>query len=243
MDRSIGKLRDHLLMNDLRDHTMLWYCGDNGTPASGLFVTPFRGRKGMVYEGGLRVPGIIELPGKIPAARSSDLISVTSDMFPTLCQIAGQSLPGRPIDGMNLLELIQDDMDKRPEPIFFWNYELAHELNGERQPYIDPGLQTGTTPLVKIMNGVYTRNFRNYVHPEIQEEDYAGPAAVLDNRFKLVIHNDPAESSKELFDMVNDPAEKNNIIGSYPEVAGNLEKQLLEWQESVLLSLTGEDYK
>jgi len=243
MDRAIGNLRNHLEMNDLRDNTLLWSCGDNGTPQNGLFETPFRGRKGLVYEGGLRVPGIIEWPEKIPKARTSKLISVTSDIFPTICDIAGQSLPNRPIDGMSLMKLLNNDLDERSQPIFFWNYDIAHELDGEKQPYIQPELQIGTTPLVKILNGKYTRSFRNYVHQEILEIDYSGWIAVLDNRFKLVINGGSAISSKELFDILNDPAEKNNLIISYPEIAVNLEKQLRDWQESVLLSLTGEDYK
>ena len=61
MDRAIGKLRTHLTGLNLRDNTVLWYCGDNGSPRSyDRVVTPFREQKGSVYEGGIRVPGLIE---------------------------------------------------------------------------------------------------------------------------------------------------------------------------------------
>ncbi len=56
MDRAIGKLRDSLEEKGLRENTILWYCGDNGTPASGNMTNPFHGLKGDVYEGGIRVP-------------------------------------------------------------------------------------------------------------------------------------------------------------------------------------------
>lgn len=61
MDRSIGHLRDWLAAHRLRDNTLLWYCGDNGSWADGAVTSPFRGYKGTVYEGGVRVPGIIEM--------------------------------------------------------------------------------------------------------------------------------------------------------------------------------------
>ena len=57
MDRAIGQLRDALAEADLRENTLLWYCGDNGTPGDGIVTSPYRGRKGNHYEGGVRVPG------------------------------------------------------------------------------------------------------------------------------------------------------------------------------------------
>jgi arylsulfatase A-like enzyme len=71
MDRAMGTLRQYLADEGLRHNTLLWYCGDNGVPASGRVTTPFRGQKGQVYEGGVRVPGIIEWPKRIPEPRSA----------------------------------------------------------------------------------------------------------------------------------------------------------------------------
>ncbi len=69
MDRSLGRLRQWLKEEDLRENTVLWYCGDNGTPGDGIVTSPFRGQKGNMYEGGIRVPGIIEWPGGISSYR------------------------------------------------------------------------------------------------------------------------------------------------------------------------------
>ena len=66
MDRSIGKLRNGLKTLGLKDNTLLWYCGDNGIPPSGLRQSRFRGVKGKVYENGIRVPAVIEWPEAIP---------------------------------------------------------------------------------------------------------------------------------------------------------------------------------
>ena len=52
-----------------------------------------------------------------------------------------------------------------------------------------------------------------------------------------------SESVKELFDLRNDHAEENNLIKTKREIAKNLEQQLRDWQQSVLNSLMGADYR
>lgn len=240
MDRAVGKLRDFLGQTGLRENTLLWYCGDNGIPTSGVRPQmPLRGQKGQVYEGGVRVPGLIEWPARIASGRSSGVHGVTSDMLPTACEIVGADLPDRPIDGVSLAGLVDGTMTERPRPIFFWNYDQRHETAVEREPYIDPALQEGTTPLVKQMDGKYTRTFTNFHHPEIVEADFAGERAALDNRFKLVVQ---ADESAELFDMQSPAGETEDVSTGHPEVVERLRAELRAWQESVLNSLTGADY-
>ncbi|MGM0490615.1 MAG: hypothetical protein ACQESR_28140 [Planctomycetota bacterium] len=117
-------------------------------------------------------------------------------------------------------------------------------MKRQPKPYIDPELQKGTTPLVKMMRGRYTRNFRNVHYDEITEQDFGGARAILDGRYKLVVSaRGGSESAKELFDLRDDPAEENNLIDAEPEIAKDLARQLRDWQESVLSSLTGADYR
>ena len=242
MDRAIGKLRFYLEQEGLKENTLIWYCGDNGTPPSGLYVTPFKGRKGTLYEGGIRVPGIIEWPSAIPAPRNENMISVTTDMLPTLCELVGQPLPERPLDGVSLVGLIRGESNHRESPIYFWRYDTDKEQEENPEPYIAPELQEGTTPLVKQMNGKFTRSFRNFRHPEVTETDYLGEKAIMGERYKLIIKGE-GSSDKELYDIVQDPAEKYNAIEKYPRIAEEMEKQLIIWQSSVLNSLTGKDYE
>lgn len=244
MDRSIGQLRRHLGGAGLRQNTLLWYCGDNGTPEEAVATVPFRGRKGDVYDGGVRVPGVIEWPAQLRTPRVSDVNTVTSDILPTLCELAGQPLPRRPLDGISLKALLDGRMTERPSPIFFWEGRARREPGSTPKPYIDPELQKGTTPLVKLAGGIATRNFQNFHHPDIQEQDFKGPRAVLDNRYKLVVDGESSErATQELFDLRADPAEKNNLIATQPAVAAKLGQQLRAWQQSVLESLTGADYR
>ena len=93
------------------------------------------------------------------------------------------------------------------------------------------------------MGNIATRNFRNFHHPDIQEQDFYGPRAILDNRYKLVIHERDNGTTKELFDVREDPAEEKNLITDQPARAEEMEKQLEAWQQSVLESLIGEDYR
>ena len=242
MDRSIGQLRDWLGEAGLRKNTVLWYCGDNGTPAGGIVTSPFRGRKGTMYDGGIRVPGVIEWPARIPRPRVSDVNTVTSDILPTLCEIIGRPLPKRPLDGISLKPLIEGKMTRRAEPIGFWSFNTGNARGGK--PYIAPRLQQGTTPLVKMLGGRYTRNFVNFHHPEIREQDFGGVRVLLGNRFKLIVKSrDGKPDTRELYDVRKDPAEKQNLFKAEPEAVRGLEKKLRAWQQSVLESLTGADYR
>ena len=241
MDRAIGQLRTHLDTAGVRANTLLWYCGDNGTPEEAVATVPFRGRKGTVYEGGLRVPGVIEWPAKISRPRATDLNAVTSDILPTLCALAGQPLPSRPLDGISLAALLDGTMTARPTPICFWDDPIARHPGAK--PYLETELQKGTTPLVKLApDGSATRDFLNFRHTEILPADYAGPRAVLDGRYKFVIDANKT-SGRELFDVVTDPAEKTNLLATHPDIAARLEQHLHTWQTSVLTSLTGADYR
>jgi arylsulfatase A-like enzyme len=244
MDRSIGQVRDYLHHLKLRENTLLWYFGDNGTPKEANATVSFREEKASIYEGGIRVPSVLEWPALVKQSRKSDVNIVSSDVFPTLAAIIEQPLPNRPIDGINILSILEGKNALRPQSIKFWNGTGRVQKGLKPIPYIDPKLQKGTTPLAKIQDGVATRNFKNFHHPDIQEKDYMGPRAILDNQYKLVIHDLPnGKSSIELFDVRLDPAEKNNLISQYTEIATSLEKKLREWQESVLKSLMGDDYK
>jgi arylsulfatase A-like enzyme len=245
MDRAIGTLRKHLASIGLRDDTLLFYCGDNGTSADGSLVRPHRGVKGQMYEGGTLVPGLIEWPARIKAPRTSHVVAHTSDLLPTLCALTGQPLPKRPLDGIDLTPVFDGTMTERPAPIFLWDYNAARFNGIQTPPYIDPKQQEGTTPLAKLSSGKATRDFRNVRHPgTIIDADFLGPRAILDGRHKLVIHDGKkaTEAKTELFDLEADPEEKKDLAKQQPEHVQQLQAKLRTWQQSVLKSLTGGDY-
>jgi arylsulfatase A-like enzyme len=245
MDRAIGKLRTYLIDNNLKENTLILYCGDNGTCATAARTgSTLREEKGSLYDGGIRVPGVVEWPAGIKGAASTSAISVTSDILPTLAELTGQRLPERPLDGISLVPFFSDPAKKREQPLGFWQFEPGKVFTDAAQPYIEPALQEGTTPLKKMMAGKFTRTFRNNIYNQVSENDFAGERALFKNGYKLVVEGkSPDQEGYELYDIYNDPAEKKNLSVAYPEVVKELQDELRKWQESVLNSLTGADYK
>ncbi len=242
MDRAIGQMRTHLAEKGLRDNTLLFYCGDNGTSADGALGVPHRGVKGQVYEGGVLVPGLIEWPARIAKPAATQVRACTSDLLPTVCALVKQPLPTRPLDGIDLTEAIDGKLTERPSPLCFWMYGQSKSAGAK--PWIDPRWQQGTTPLVKKMNGKATRDFTNFHHDTITENDYQGPRAIIDGQHKLVIHErGDADPKVELFDLQADPAEKHDLSQQQKNVTDQLQAKLHAWQDSVLKSLTGADYR
>lgn len=242
MDRAIGKLRKYLADTGLRDNTLLFYCGDNGTSADGLLRSPHRGHKGDVYEGGTLVPGLVEWPTKIRQPFTTNLTACTTDLLPTLAAIVGQPLPNRPLDGINLLQAIVQGQTVRSQPLCFWDF-AGQNRTGKLQPYIEPALQQGTTPLAKLMAGKATRDFINFRYEDIHEADYRGPRAIIDGNLKLVVHDGGKESKHELFDLSTDPSESDDLSAVQPQQVVRLSTTLRAWQTNVLSSLTGSDYR
>ncbi|MCB1061393.1 MAG: sulfatase-like hydrolase/transferase [Verrucomicrobiae bacterium] len=123
MDRSIGTLRAGLREYGIEDNTLFWFCSDNGglpevKPDS---VGGLRGHKGSVFEGGLRVPAIIEWPSVITEPRITSYPAATLDIFPTLAEVVGAPddalLAVR--DGLSLRPMFTHEIGPREKPIPF----------------------------------------------------------------------------------------------------------------------------
>ena len=126
MDEQVGRLRKELRGLGVADNTMLWFCSDNGPEGTSAkdnmgSVGPFRGRKRSLYEGGVRVPGLLEWPGRVKKPRVVDMPCSTADYFATIVALLGYTLKGktRPYDGVNLLPVLDGTMKERPRPIGF----------------------------------------------------------------------------------------------------------------------------
>jgi len=111
LDAQIGRLRKRLRKIGIEENTVVFFCSDNGP--EGNMKAPgsaggLRGRKRSLYEGGIRVPGIIEWPAKIKKAVFNDTPASTSDYLPTILDILDVELPSdRPIDGVSLMPFIK----------------------------------------------------------------------------------------------------------------------------------------
>ena len=249
MDRSIGNLKRGLKDLGITKNTLIWFTSDNGgtsnldvrvwpskSPLGGpgglgmeieypsncsneidqnltslqarklhgcyRGVDPdstghLRGFKKDFYEGGLRVPTIIEWPAGIKA-RVSNFPSGTVDIFPTLIDIANlnQQSINKVHDGMSLAGVFEDEPTKREKPLGF-------RANQGRM--------------------------------------------WLDNDWKLIQNVDTVEGKRvtrpfELYNVIGDPGEQQNLIDLYPEVAKRLRDEYDRWSLSVSRSAFGSDY-
>ena len=244
MDRALGRFRAALQQRGLADNTLLWYTSDNGITVEGipeeqrrdLYNGGWRGRKGQIYEGGLRVPAIIEWPAKIPSPRSTHIPAVTTDIFTTLLGLLdlGHPDPDRPLDGTDLTPLIlRDAMPERAAPIGFWRYDRSTEADNQR--WMAPELTKGTTPTVRNP-GI---DFVNFRHPVARTKDFGGAAAWTGNRYKLIRF---ASNAPELYDLLADPRERRDLASEQPGRVSEMLAAMEEWQRSVERSLAGLDY-
>ncbi|MDG1891253.1 MAG: sulfatase [Verrucomicrobiota bacterium] len=103
MDKAIGRVLDHLEQTQLNSNTLVVFTSDNGS----LFEnTPLRASKGYLYEGGIRVPWIIQWPGRIPSGVVEPRPVISTDLFPTFLEAAGIALPEKGLcDGKSLIPL------------------------------------------------------------------------------------------------------------------------------------------
>ena len=135
LDRSVGALRAGLRRLGVAENTLIWFCSDNGglpnvRPSA---VAPLRGHKGRIYDGGLRVPAAVEWPAVVAAGRTSDAVTVTSDILPTVLAAAGLAPPDRPLDGANLMPLLTGAAPDwtRPRPLGFRQNAAAAWVDGD----------------------------------------------------------------------------------------------------------------
>lgn len=112
MDEQIGRLKKILKEKGISENTILFFCSDNG-PADALTKKgiassgPFRGHKHQLWEGGLRVPSIIEWPGNLEAGQTTDYTACTSDYFPTILDMLNIPIPEKILlDGISLVPML-----------------------------------------------------------------------------------------------------------------------------------------
>ena len=201
LDRAVGTLRQGLRDQAIEKNTLLWFSGDNGGLPMELggrtAITPdstghLRGFKKDMYEGGIRVPAVIEWPGTI-RPRISYFPAGTVDTFLTLIDVAGLKPNSiNPVnDGISIMPVFFEEPDRREKPMGF-----------------------------RLGDGL----------------------AWIDNDWKLVRNYVDAEEDFQLYNLVGDPSEAQNLVADYPHVAKRMRKALELWEASVEKSIAGADY-
>ena len=128
VDRSVGRLRAALRELNVADNTLLWYNSDNGGHEGPKSTGNLRGQKGQLWEGGVRVPGIVEWPARIAKPFISDAPCSTLDIFPTVLEATGAVAQNQiqPMDGISLMPLLDHQTESRSKAIPFWSNAREH---------------------------------------------------------------------------------------------------------------------
>ena len=242
MDRAFGRLRKRLAELKIRDDTLLWYCSDNGALPGVGSTGGHRGQKGKVYEGGLLVPAFLEWPARISQPRSVAMRCNTCDIYPTLLDLAGVSMPHQPpLDGVSLQGVIEGSSAPRARPMGFWNYPIR----GRRTPSAEwmSALLAAQQEGSDLEPHVSSQRAARLPDPPHPVDGFTGHAAWIDGDWKLHrIARADQRTRWQLYDLSRDPAEKQNLVmGEQPRFA-RLRKGLESWLQSVVHSLNGRDY-
>jgi len=137
VDDDLGRVLDLLAELELEERTIVVFSGDNGgrdrfrskQHPRGFFgpnVDPrtgveFRGGKGNLYEGGLRIPFLVRWPGQVEAGRVSDFVFYQPDVLPTLAELCGAEVPAD-VDGRSILPTVLGTAQQEPHDFLYWEF-------------------------------------------------------------------------------------------------------------------------
>lgn len=125
--RVLGKLRQHGLEED----TLIFFLSDNGgpTPQTTSSNLPLRGYKGQTYEGGIRIPFMVQWKGRLPAGKVSAAPVIALDIHPTVVAAIGESIdPGWQLDGVNLLPYLSGEATGMPHEVLYWRFRQQRAI-------------------------------------------------------------------------------------------------------------------
>jgi len=142
MDEGIGKILAKLRELGIEKDTLLFFINDNGgpTPANGSDNSPLRATKGTMYEGGIRVPFMVQWPGHLKGGRVYEHPVISLDILPTAAAAAGAEPPkDRRIDGVNLLPYLMGRAKGVPHEILFWRRGQDHAVRKGKFKLVEAG--------------------------------------------------------------------------------------------------------
>ncbi len=147
-DRSVGSVLGRLAALGLTDNTLVIFYSDNGGAVQATSNQPLRGYKGMLYEGGIRVPLAVKWPARIIPGRVDSTPVIGIDFYPTLLEIAGAESPAHNMDGISLVPILTGSSGLTSRNLY-WHFPAYLEASkGIPGPW-------RTTPAGVIRSGDY----------------------------------------------------------------------------------------
>lgn len=177
LDRDVGRVLETLRAQGLAEETIVFFTSDNGPHDAGGYEPsffdsngPFRGGKGQLYEGGLRVPMIAWGPGRVPAGATSYRVAYLGDVMATLAELVGVA-PPKPNDSTSFLPTLlgQPDEQPAPEPLY-WEYYARSPQQAVRDgkwKAVRRPMMTGEVELYNLQRDLSERRDVAEKHPKV----------------------------------------------------------------------------
>ena len=199
LDQAIGKILSAIDAKGIANDTLVLFFSDNGAIELGD-NGPWRGRKGSVYEGGVRVPAVVRWPDMVPGGRNVEDMMGYIDVYTTLKRIFGITGPDpNPLDGLDMLDVIRGQT-KAPQRDW---YSYIAQGRPDQIAVCD-----GIWKLVVVGGSVLDVSLEEALKNSDPE---AGPAA-------------------ELFHLGKDPGETTNVAVENPDITTRLWDLLREFR-------------
>ncbi len=152
VDESVGRVLDKLEAIGKTDNTLVIFYSDNGGAIQATSNEPLRGYKGMLYEGGIRVPMTVSWPGHIEPGLNTSTVTTFVDWFPTLANLLGQERPAAALDGIDFSSALlgTGDIEERSLILHFPIYLQAY--NTRKDDGRDPLFRTRPGSIIRKGN-------------------------------------------------------------------------------------------
>ncbi len=204
VDDGVGRIVETLELLELRDDTVIFFYSDNGGYGPATDMDPLKGYKGTYYEGGIRVPFFINWPGVVQPEQTNKEPIIGVDIYPTLCEIAGASLPeNQVVDGVSLIPLFKGEVE---------------DLNHDGQP--------------RTLYWHFPAYLQSYqrVHDEQRDPLFRSrPCSVIrKGKWKLIQFFESGDV--ELYDLSQDLSETNDVAADNLSVMQTMQSELRDWQ-------------
>lgn len=149
VDHSVGKVMQKLEQLHLKENTIIVFFSDNGGHSGATSNHPLRGAKGMLYEGGIRVPFFCQWPGVTKPGSTCGEPIIGIDLYPTFLAMTRTDIPpGVKLDGQSIVPLLKNSEAKLDREAIFWHFPCY--LQGKGDPSGGP---FRTTPAGAIRAG------------------------------------------------------------------------------------------
>lgn len=203
IDDGIGRIRAKLVELDLLENTIFIFTSDNGGESNITSNAPLRGGKSELYEGGIRVPLIVQWPARVKAGGVSNEATVNTDFFPTLLEAAGIDSE-QEFDGVSVLKNWEQPARAVERGAIHWHYPLdrPHFLGG----FSGGAIRDGDWKLIERFTDGKTELYQLEDDPS-EQSDLSGrrPAKARELKAKLAKWRDDASARTPSAPLLTEP--------------------------------------